>query len=30
MLQKNKALLNKKRGLKSDIENKIEEYINKV
>lgn len=30
MLQKNKALLNKKRGLKSDIENKIEEYINKI
>ena len=29
MLQKNKALLNKKRGLKSDIENKIEEYLKK-
>lgn len=29
MLQKNKALLNKKRGLKSDIENKIEEYLTK-
>lgn len=29
LLQKNKALLNKKRGLKSDIENKIEEYLKK-
>lgn len=29
MLQKNKALLNKKRGLKNDIENKIEEYLKK-
>jgi len=29
MLQKNKSLLNKKRGLKSDIENKIEEYLKK-
>ena len=29
MLQKNKSLLNKKRGLKNDIENKIEEYLKK-
>ena len=27
-LQKNKSLLNKKRGLKEDIENRIEVYIN--
>lgn len=27
LLQKNKSLLNKKRGLKNDIENKIEEYL---
>lgn len=29
-LQKNKSLLNKKRGLKEDIENRIEEYLKKV
>lgn len=29
LLQKNKSLLNKKRGLKNDIENKIEEYLKK-
>lgn len=28
-LQKNKSLLNRKRGLKEDIENRIEEYIKK-
>lgn len=28
-LQKNKSLLNKKRGLRDDIENRIEEYIKK-
>jgi DNA sulfur modification protein DndC len=28
-LQKNKSLLNKKRGLKGDFENKIEEYLKK-
>jgi DNA sulfur modification protein DndC len=28
-LQKNKSLLNRKRGLKDDIETRIEEYIKK-
>ena len=28
-LQKNKSLLNRKRGLKEDIENRIEEYLKK-
>jgi DNA sulfur modification protein DndC len=28
-LQKNKSLLNRKRGLKDDIENRIEEYLKK-
>ena len=28
-LQKNKSLLNKKRGLKEDIETRIEEYLKK-
>ena len=30
MLQKNKSLLNRKRGLKDDIENRIEEHLKKV
>ena len=30
MLQKNKSLLNRKRGLKDDIENRIEEFIKKA
>jgi DNA sulfur modification protein DndC len=29
-LQKNKSLLNKKRGLKDDIENRIEEFLKKA